>query len=314
MNAAVVQISLSTIPNSLETRTGLPRPNWPAIYDWVDANVTRDADVDEIWTQLARDWIDALIESLPTGYARSESREFMVLSSGDSPTAEHLLECCESSRRIILDSLGSVAREEGYGKYVLFAFAKADTYYDYIADYYPDEGEFGLSGGMFLDDGYGHIAIPAVYAGGYERTLAHEMTHALLRHLPLPAWLNEGVTQVIEDIAMGGSYFMVDRETVRKHRDYWNVDTIDAFWSGESFYASDEGQELSYHLAQILYRNLVSDYPKQIARFLNSANYSDAGEAALVDVCGVSLCDRVTQFLGQGAWSPRSDYFEIDAE
>ncbi len=123
----------------------------------------------------------------------------------------------ESSRRIILDSLGSVAREEGYGKCVLFAFAKADTYYDYIADYYPDEGEFGLSGGMFLDDGYGHIAIPAVYAGGYERTLAHEMTHALLqRRLPLPAWPNEGVTQVIEDIAVGGSYFMVDRETVRK--------------------------------------------------------------------------------------------------
>ncbi|WP_197532204.1 hypothetical protein [Symmachiella macrocystis] len=307
-----MQISLATIPNALEARCGLPRPDWRTIFDWVDANVSGDADLNEVFTQLARDWLDALIEVLPSGYTRSETPEFMVLSSGDSPSAERLLDCCESARRIILDSLADVAREEGYGKYVLFAFANAGTYYDYVADFYPDEGEFGLSGGMFLDHGYGHMAMCMAPAGDPERTIAHEMTHALLRHLPLPLWLNEGVTQVIEDIVVGGSYFIVDRETMRMHRDYWNAETMDAFWSGESFHSPDEGQELSYHLAQILFRNLMSDYPEQISRFLNSANYSDASHAALVETCGVSLCDRVAQFLGKGAWAPRTDYAMID--
>ena len=308
----LVQISLTQVPNALETRIGLPRPDWAVICDWVDANVGGDAELNEVYAQLARDWLDALIDVLPSGYTRSESPEFLVLSSGNSPSAERLLDCCESARRIILDRLADVASDEGNGKHVLFAFAKAETYYDYVADFYPDAGDFALSGGMFLDRGYGHMVIPMVYAGAYERTIAHELTHALLRHLPLPPWLNEGVTQVMEDIVLESSYFIVDRETLRKHRDYWNADTIDAFWSGESFYSPDEGQELSYHLAQILFRNLVSDYPRQIARFLNSADYSDAGDAALVETCGVSLGDRVAQFLGKGTWAPRTDYAVFD--
>ena len=100
---------------------------------------------------------------------------------------------------------------------------------------------------------------------------------------------------------------------MRRHREYWNNDTIHSFWSGDSFYSPDDGQELSYHLSQILYRNLMSDYPTQMRGFLNAANFSDAGNSALLDVCGVSLYDRVVQFLGNGEWSPRADYAEVDA-
>ena len=88
----------------------------------------------------------------------------------------------------------------------MLAFHDTDTYYDYIADMYPETGEFALTGGMFIDRGYGHLAMCMAYAGDHDRTIAHELSHALLRHLPLPLWLNEGVTQVIEDIVVDRSW------------------------------------------------------------------------------------------------------------
>ena len=304
--------TLASIPNAIETGEGLPRPNWSAISDWVDSNVT-ESDLNDAWTQLARDWLDALVHAICDGHTLNESTEFMLVSNGDSRSVDRILSWCEGSRRIILDTLAGVARDEGHGKHVVLAFADTDRYYDYVSDFHPDGGEFALSGGMFLDRGYGHFAMCLAYGEEHERTIAHELNHALLRHLPLPLWLNEGVTQVIEDIVVGSSLFMVDHETVHRHRDYWNSDTIHSFWSGDSFFSPDDGQELSYHLSQILFRNLMSDYPKQVCEFLNAADYLDAGNSALLDVCGDSLCDRVEQFLGDGDWGPRADYAEIDA-
>ena len=196
----------------------------------------------------------------------------------------------------------------------LFCFsADIDSYYDYVTDFYPDEGEFALSGGMFLDVGYGHFTVCPAYGDDYERVIAHELNHALLRHLPLPLWLNEGVTQVMEDVVQDSSYFMVDHEIRRRHRAYWNAETIDMFWSGDSFFSPDDGQELSYHLSQVLFRNLMSDYPMAVSEILNNATFVDAGNAAFVGSCSIPLADRVAQFLGNGPWAPRDNYLVPDA-
>lgn len=303
-----MKISLTSIPNSLEVRSGLPRPDWAVVFDWVASHVAK-TDLHEAWTQLANDWLDLLIEALPVGYSRKDSPEFTVLSNGNADSTDRILQWCEVSRKTILKTLSGVARNEGYGKHVVLAFGDSKIYYDYIADFYPDEGEFGLSGGMFINNGYGHFAMNMAYKGEQDRIIAHELNHALLRHLPLPLWLNEGVTQVMEDLIVRSSDFMVDREIMQRHRDYWNSETIHSFWSGDSFF-SIEGQELSYHLSQIIFRNLMSDYPKKILDFLNSAEHSDAGNEALLKSCEVSLNDRVGQILGDGEWNPRTDYFE----
>jgi hypothetical protein len=298
-----MEISLTCIPNSLSKGHRFMRPDWAVVSDWVAANVSDDR-FDETWTALARDWLGQLRKSLPNHYTVTESDEFLLLTKDDTRLSRRLLQSCEHARCTILRTLVDVARDEGYGKHVVIAFADVEDYYDYITDFYPDEGEFGLSGGMFLDVGYGHFVICLAYGDQYERTIAHELNHNLLRHLPLPLWLNEGVTQVIEDLVVDSSYFYVDQNMVRRHRAYWNEETIQAFWSGGSFFLPDEGTELSYHLAQVLFRNLMSDYPKQIVRFLNTANHEDAGDTALQQLCGVSLGARVRQFLGDGTWDP----------
>lgn len=305
-----MDIKLSAIPNAIKVVEGLPRPNWQVVGEWIDAN-TEPSDLNEAWTILARDWLNGLVQMLPDGYVVAESAEFLLVTNDESRFSKRLLSDCERARRTILSTLAGVARDEGYGKHVLVAFGDTERYYDYITEFYPDEGEFALSGGVFLNNGYGHIAICLAYGDEHERTIAHEMNHALLRHLPLPLWLNEGVTQFMEDVVVDSSCFVVDNETVRRHRDYWNRDTIHSFWSGESFFSPDDGQELSYHLAHVLFRNLMSDYPKRMKDFLNSANWSDAGDSALRTVCGVTLGDCVCQFLGDGVWNPRTAYSDM---
>ncbi|MCA9135490.1 MAG: hypothetical protein KDB00_01990 [Planctomycetales bacterium] len=298
---------LQSIPGAIKPGERFDQPDWDVIADWVSRNSDHDK-ADRIWTELAVQWIDSLITQLPGGYSRFESTEFLLLANCDPRRAKRLLDCCEYSRRTILELLDGVARDVGFGKHVVFAFPDIDTYYDYISDFYPEEGEFGLSAGIFLNRGYGHFAICMAYGNENDRIIAHELNHALVRHLPLPLWLNEGVTQVIEDSVVGSSHFFVNAEIVRRHRDYWDRDSIHYFWSGESFQFADDGQELSYHLAQVLFRNLMSDYRRKVNDFLNTANYLDSGNGALIQTCGVSLADRVTQFLGDGPWAPRSNY------
>ena len=81
---------------------------------------------------------------------------------------------------------------------------------------------------------------------------------------------------------------------------------------GDSFHSPDEGKELSYHLSQVLFRNLMADFPQKIDDLLNTAHYSDAGNQALQQLCKVSLGERVSQFLGEGEWQPSRSYSELE--
>ena len=302
--------SLEPIPDAFQIRDGLPRPDWSVVAAWMEANTDFDFNT-PTWTEFAHDWLVRLSDALPGSYRVYQSEEFLLLAADDA-VAKRVLKLAERARRTILQNLTGVARETVLGKNVILLFADVDSYYDYVTDFYPEEGDFGLSSGIFLDGGYAHFAICPAYDPSFERVIAHEMNHALLSHLPLPLWLNEGVTQVMEDMVVESSYFMVDREILARHRAYWDADTIQLFWSGESFLLPDEGQELSYHLAQVLFRNLMSDHPKQVKAILNQANFADAGNAAFVNAINTPLAQRAAQFLGDGPWTPGSDYARPD--
>ena len=135
-----------------------------------------------------------------------------------------------------------------------------------------------------------------------EPIAVHELTHACLAHLPIPLWLNEGMAVLMEDVLAGHRLFL-DKEMVKRHQKYWNEETIQGFWSGESFLAFDDGQELSYNLAHILVRNISQDFTA-FATFSNNASYEDAGELAAKEFLGVSLTQIVGSFLGEGSWQP----------
>ncbi|NOX69475.1 MAG: hypothetical protein GXP15_09835 [Gammaproteobacteria bacterium] len=172
--------------------------------------------------------------------------------------------------------------------------------------FYPDDGEFILSSGIFLNHGYGHFAFPFLEMNEAEATAAHELTHACLKHLPIPLWLNEGFAVTMEDEICGTQPLRMESARLSEHKAFWNEETIQEFWSGKSFNRTDEGSSLSYELARYCLRALAHDI-ESFASFSNAASFEDAGESAAIEIFRGSLGGLIHQFFGDGNWSPDPD-------
>ncbi|MEJ0000892.1 MAG: hypothetical protein WDO13_18025 [Verrucomicrobiota bacterium] len=189
----------------------------------------------------------------------------------------------------------------GHGKHVILDFAAKDSYYEYIAYFYPPDVAINVSLGTFLSGGYRHIVLAP--SPRVQDTLVHELSHNRLAHLPLPRWLDEGIAVTMERKLSGNKGGMLDRELHRDHRAFWTPESIGAFWSGDSFHADEgDGRALSYSLAEVLVDLLVQDFPN-FMDFVAKADDRDAGQSAAVEVLGLSLGDVVATFLGPGDWA-----------
>ena len=277
------------------------KPDWNEIALKIGDDLSHDA-LHAEWSKVCNKWLKSVASQFGNDYRIEESPNFSIMSN-ESDRYIHLFSgFLERTLKRILSTLNGIAADEGFGKHVAMIFQDIDQYYEYVDMFYPDEGEFGLSSGMYINEGYGHFVFPSQDINIAEPIAVHELTHACLAHLPIPVWLNEGIAVFMEDVLAGNRLF-IDNEMVARHQNYWNTGTIQGFWSGESFYATDEGQELSYHLAHILIRNISRNYTA-FADFTNNANYADAGAEAAQKCLGLSLGEIVSSFLGEGCWKP----------
>lgn len=291
--------------------TRLPIPDWAAI----DAGGAPDGDAetrDGFRTAAAGHWLQAMAEALPDGerpYRVHASADFLLLSALGDREVELLLQFCQAARRRILRQLGDAATARTGGRHVLLVFADEDGYYDYVSHFYPDDGgEYARSSGMFIHDGYGHFALYAGEMESMQPVIVHELTHCLLAHLPIPAWLNEGMAVNIEQaffpwLAHPGHLLYHPEELPRKHLAFWNADTVQEFWSGKSFLRVDDGNELSYDLAKRLVARLAQ-HDAPFRAFLRNAHKADGGAGAEATL-GIALETLLVPMLGEGDWRPR---------
>jgi len=286
-------------------RDGFPRPDWEAIYALVDKSCKQD-DQHQLWCNIARAWMNRLLARLPPNYTLHETENFILITSESDRYVSVFQKFLERTLKRILSSLRNIACDDGFGKYVVLIFDDIDTYYSYISYFYSEDGVYGLSSGTYLNKGYGHFIFPHQELSYAESIAAHEMTHALVAHLPIPAWLNEGMAVSIENMITGTSALRMDNEMYARHQAFWGEKEIQQFWSGESFHRPDEGQELSYHLAQFAVNSLSKDY-EAFVQFVNAANFSDAGESAAYKIFDGSLGNLIAQLFGEGEWSPRPE-------
>ena len=287
---------------------GFPRPDWKAINDEVEKN-HKEAQQNALWLRISECWMEKLLTALPESYSLHESDNFFLVTS-ESPDYVSLFQgFLERTRKRILTALQGIASDEGFGKHVVLIFDDIDTYYAYLSYFYEEDGVFGLSSGVYLNRGYGHFAFPHQELSYAEAIAAHEMTHALVSHLPIPAWLNEGMAVSIENLIVSSAPLRMDNETYARHRAFWGEEEIQEFWSGEVFARPDEGQELSYQLAQFAVNSLSQDYESFIA-FSNRAHLNDGGEAAAYEVFEGSLGNLIAQYFGEGKWAPNPQSWE----
>jgi len=285
---------------------GFPRPNWGAINGWLRA-FARRAEYHELWLQFTRLWLERLRAGLGGNYAVAESENFHLLSELAPKGRDTLLAFCEAARTRIDRVVGEIDEAETHGKHLILRFTDTDDYYAYISHFHAD-GEYAGSGGMFLRDGYCHIAFPQSGSDGEDRrVLAHELTHNLLVSLPLPPWLNEALAMAFESDLAGGTQGALTPELAAEHRAYWDAATIQEFWLGASF-SNVEGQELAYSLSRVLLNLIHNDIRpphEEFRRFVLRADWGDAGAIAAREHLDIALENLVASFLGPGEWAPR---------
>jgi hypothetical protein len=165
-----------------------------------------------------------------------------------------------------------------------------------------------MTGGICLSgDGYRHFAFPVTGFSSYRTILIHELTHGCLAHLPIPLWINEALAMRMEQVIGDLGAYSLDREDIERHLEYWNADSIQQFWSGESWDIPGDSFKLSYSLARILWRKVEVDSGasrETMLAFVRTASAADGGEAACQACFGFGLAEFVEGFLGSGDWAP----------
>ena len=298
--------TLPDISDHLHMKQGYCYPDWDAVSLVIEENLP-EPEWNLAWETAARSWVQRMRENLGGDYQVYETSNFMILSEAPMRIIENACKSCEEALRKIIVTLNGVASDEGYGKHVVLMFASIDDYYGYI-DYFLPEGDHPMSGGMCLSgEGYVHFAFPATDYSSYRTVLVHELTHGCLAHLPLPMWLNEALAMRMEELICGSAIFHLDQEIYDKHTAHWTEETIQQFWTGESWGIPGDSFELSYNLAQVLWRKIEVDLAVphvEILKFIMDTHSEDAGEAACLTFFELSLGDLVLDFLGEGDWAP----------
>ena len=168
----------------------LPIPDWDRLEQPADAT---DEQLHAFWDAAASTWLIELSARLGNGYAFAESNFFMLLGALSDRQQQLALEYAEKSRTRVLKVLSGIAVDDGYGKEVILVFKDQETYYTYTSNYeddVPAAEELSFSGGMYINRGYGHFVFVADDLTLIEPVIAHELTHSLMSHLPLPLWIN----------------------------------------------------------------------------------------------------------------------------
>jgi len=253
-----------------------------------------------------RGWLLHMRSALGSGFHLQESANALLLSTLEPKVASAMLDYMERTLKRVRVVLDGVAQTPSAEKEVLIVFNDDESYYRYVAHYYPDAGEFALSGGMHIDAGCSHYVTIKSDLRLIEPVIAHEMTHGCLGHLPLPAWLNEGLAVNVERSLSPTPPIHTPQQLHAKHVAFWETQQIQEFWSGMSFLRGDDGSLLSYELARLMVEQLSRPW-EPFKRFVLAAKGADAGSAAAQLHLGVDLGEAVCALLGKASlseWSP----------
>lgn len=290
----------------IQDANGLPVFDWEAITHWI-AHLPDPAEHAKAWGTAERAWLDHLCVALGPDFRVREDGTALLLSNLDPVVAQATLSYVNKSLQRILHVLGGVAEIPGWGHDLVIVFKDEESYYRYVAHYYPDGGEYAESSGMFIEAGCGHFVTMAADLLALEPIIVHELTHACVRHLPLPRWLNEGLAVNTEQRLSPGANPRPDLPRLHaRHQSFWNAERIQSFWNGQSFFEVGPPNELSYDLARLLVAHLAADWTS-FRDFALQSSHEDAGAQAANDCLDVALGALVCALLDRESspdWEP----------
>jgi hypothetical protein len=303
------------IASRLIVHHGFPILDGPTLWQWLEEAVP-EAERRAAWEKCEHAWTLHFRDALGPNFRLDEGKTAIVLSSLPANVSKATVEYMERTLKRVVAVLEGVAHVMPWGKDLLIVFDDAARYYEYVSYYYPEKGEFAFSGGMYIHRDVGHFVTIKDDLRVIEPTIAHEMTHGVLTHLPLPLWLNEGIAVNMERrLAGSGSRLHTPEQMRGKHLRFWSSPEIQEFWSGKSFGHTDDGNLLSYDLAQIIVEHLAKDW-SSFRAFALAANRNDGGSAAAHEHLGIDLGALAGALLEQEStsdWTPDPSIWKFDA-
>lgn len=304
---------------------GFRHPDWAQIIDWVGRNTPQPTP--DTWNDIVRIWLKTLREDLGGGYAIHENSEAFLVADIPRDAARRLQKFASDAIAQMRNAWPGVAWEGRREKVVILLFSEGDDYYSYISRFYG-EGQAPQSSGVWISDGYAHIAAQLDGEVGAAVTILHELCHDAFGHLNLPRWLDEAIARTLEramaprapslgesesdllwgDVS-GWKSPVMWAELADRHFAFWNSENIQEFWAGHTFHVPGEPIELSYSLAEVLLQLITERSSKQsFSAFLAGVGkHNDAGFNAARETLGLDLGEIAATFLGPGDWRPNPD-------
>ncbi|MDR1462534.1 MAG: hypothetical protein LBI68_05275 [Azoarcus sp.] len=286
-----------------------PVPDWKAVSEWL-GSLTDPGEQAKLWTSCEMAWLQHLRVALGPEYYLDEAGDSILLSPLDRSISQATLGFMNKTQARISRILHDIALIPKWKKNILIVFDDDDAYYRYVSRYYLDDGEFARSSGMHINTGCSHFVTIRADLWAIEPVIAHEMTHGVLGHLPIPVWLNEGIAVNTEQrLCPPPRPLFTAREMHEKHLEFWGTKEIQEFWSGKSFLRTDDGNTLSYDLARILVSQFSSDW-ESFRGFVLAADARDAGATAAHEHLGVDLGASVAAIFKRedtAGWTPDLD-------
>lgn len=291
--------------------TGFPIMDWTALSAWANTAPNK-ADQERAFDLGVRAWLLHMKDVCQAPFRVYETAHAYILSPLDNGVVVATAAYIATTRKRISQVLSGVAAFAEGSKSILLVLHDEDAYYDYLAAYYPD-GEFAMSSGVFINQGCPHFVVALADLAAIEPVIAHEMTHSAVHHLTLPRWLDEGLAVNTEQrLTRVPALIYSAKELRAKHLQYWGTSQIQEFWSGDSFFRTDDGNLLSYELARILVGHLSGDWEK-FKLFLTNVKRSDAGAQAAQEQLDVNLGALVCALLERASeedWNPTAALLE----
>ncbi len=272
-------------------------------------------------TRSVLEWVYRYAQGMDSPYEIVRSSRFVVMAP--EGLAKELAVDCESIARQVDQFLLNVAAEPRPYPVAILAFRDEVSYYNYTAAFHDEETtEVALSGGTFFGgDRNHHIVLNSNFSAReihLNPTLAHELSHCAMAHLELPAWIDEGITQNIEEAITGVPYeeVLTLRERPKLNREAWTPETIQYLWTGGAFFIP-ELQEYAYYFSRVLI-NLIKcelcQQPQEFADFVLQVDPADAGDAVFRAIFGQGLGVLIEEVLGGNAedWQPKPESWNQD--
>ena len=194
-------VDAHTLDAALEFQNGFTRADWQLIAEIIE-RAAPGGDETEAWTEAERHWVWRLREDLGGRYEVEESTEFILLADAGKDFAVRLLRFADENVVSIRHHLGELAWRGHPGKQVLLLLSDEDDYYQYLSHFYDRDASPG-SLGVHIHRGLPHIVLKLTTELEVAQTLAHELTHSCLVHLPIPVWLNEGIAMRLQRVTAG---------------------------------------------------------------------------------------------------------------